>query len=594
MLRKTALTLGLVGALAAPAIADTITFKNGHEVHGRLVEETDKHVIFQVGNGKMKFDKKEIATFTEDADYGQRYFSVPKRQTEPDNVTPGSNGKPGRSFVVPDDATPEERKDLKGVHARIEEELAKLGASNEERVRKLDLPSNDRATLDAALANLGKGKSTGDIGNFGVKAIPPLADALQAGDTAARGDAAAAIDDAVRRGDETEVKWALGRYKIATLLATVLDSSGDEKAAKARDNANRALETISSTSNGWTETKEGAPTDSQRAATAKWKAWAATHDSDWEKADKEREGKRRQLNTDWRELDDSKSWRKALARCIDTYGTTTASAGKKDGEDATAKPKDADDKTNPDIAKAATPEELKALAEAKSKIKKLLDETVGLSVEDKKKKYAPSSDELQDMKQALHNLGDRQRRGGAMQRKNAINNIVTKYGIKAIAPLSEALNGDNIVEDRGVASAVAGIVGANKDDAPTLIRAYGMPARLLGLLDYTDDKRAAGVRYEGNKALEAISGTSMGWPALVEGENASQSITPEESEAKTRWNDWVAKDSAEFDRTEKAREDHRKTLNELLKKLDSPRNWKEALEAAPGAISKAERDLAKK
>src|SRR5687767_14004916 len=128
MLRKYALTvLLMMGALAAPAFADTITFKNGHEVHGRLIEETDKHVIFQVGYGKLKFDKREIATFTEDADYGQRYFSIPKRNQTPDNVTPGVDGKAGRTFYVPPEATPEERKDLKGVHARIEEELSKLG-----------------------------------------------------------------------------------------------------------------------------------------------------------------------------------------------------------------------------------------------------------------------------------------------------------------------------------------------------------------------------------------------------------------------------------------------------------------------------------
>src|SRR5262245_61853458 len=49
MLRKSALALGLIGSFAAAAHADTITFKNGHEVHGRLVKETDTEVIFQVG-----------------------------------------------------------------------------------------------------------------------------------------------------------------------------------------------------------------------------------------------------------------------------------------------------------------------------------------------------------------------------------------------------------------------------------------------------------------------------------------------------------------------------------------------------------------
>ncbi len=592
MLRKTALTIVLLGALAAPAVADTITFKNGHEVHGRLVEETDKYVIFQVGNGKLKFDKKEIATFTEDADYGQRYFTIPKRNATPDNVTPGADGKPGRTFYVPPEATPEERKELKGVHARIEEELAKLGPSNEERARKLDLASNERATLDAAVANLGKvASSAAAIGAFGPKALPALAEVLQTGDTGAKGDAAAAVDDSVRRGDEGEVKWALGRYKIATLLTNVLDASGDDKSARARDNANRALETISSASQGWAETKDPNPTEAQRAATAKWKEWARKNDESWETANREKEAARKKLNADWRDMEDQKGWRKALARAVDAYGTTVTA--KADGTTDTSTTPKTDDggKVNPDIAKDATPEQLAQIAELKGKIKKTLSDVVGPTIDERKKKHAPSSDELQEMKFSLTNLADRRNRhGGVMQRQKAISEIVNKYNVKALEPLAEALDGANVVEDKSVATAVGQIAQGGKEDASILIRAYGITEKLVALLDFeTDRSRSPAVRAEASKALEAISGISQGWPADV----TSQNLTPEESAAKGRWVEWQKGDQLDFARTEKLRDDHRKALSDLLKKLDSPRNWKDALEAAPTAVSKAERDLKK-
>lgn len=591
MLRKLALTLVLTGALSAPALADTITFKNGHEVHGRLVEETDKYVIFQVGNGKLKFDKKEIATFTEDADYGQRYFTPPKRDTNAENVTPGVDGKPGRTFFVPADATPEERKDLKGVHARIEEELAKLGPSDDERQRRLDLNATERASLETAIANLGKGRSsTADFAALGPKCVGALADALQTGDSATKADAASALVDAIARGDEGDAKWALGRFKIATLLAAVLDAAGDDAAATARNNANHALEVISGTSNGWIDTREASPTDLQRAAATKWKDWAKAQDASWDATAKDRDGARKKLNADWRELDDPKSWRKALARTADIYGTAPTTAKKDDTNPTTTNP-DQPPVTNPDVAKSgASPEDLKKIADLKQKIKKTLDSVVGLSLEDRKKKYEPSSEELQNMQQTLAHLEDPRRRAGNEIRQNAIEELVSTYGIKAIGPLSEVLDKEGIVGRRGAATAFGKIAGSDpKEDAAILIRAAHVPEKIVALLDDSSDQRSASVRLEANKALEAISGLGMSYPQDV----TEQSPTADEQEARGRWGAWVSKDATDFERSEKAREDHRKVLTELLKKLDSPKSWKDALAAAPGAIAKAERDLKK-
>jgi hypothetical protein len=596
MAGKTALTLLVLGALAAPALADTITFKNGHEVHGRLMEETDKYVIFQVGNGKLKFDKKEIATFTEDADYGQRYFTPPKREDDSGNTTPGVDGKPGKAFLVPADATPEEKKDLRGVHARIEEELGKLGPSPDERQRRLDLTGTERASLDAAISNLGDAKSnTADFAALGPKCIAGLSDVLVSGTARAKANAAAAISDAVTRGDEGDAKWALGHYKVATNLANVLDASGDEGAADARNQANHALEIISGTSQSWLDTKDPAPTEAQRNATTKWKDWAKNSDASFDAAQIERETganpnkpSRKTLLADWKELDDPQNWRKALDRCSDRYGTTPTTAGK--GGDTT-KPEGAGNTTNPEVAKDATPDEQKKLNDAKTKIKKCLDSIVGLSLEERKKKYAATSEERQDMELQLQHMNNDQRRGRNEKFNNAVEAIVA-YGLKAIGPTSEKMDGLDQNGQRGAAVALGRLAAVEpKDDAFILMEAYGAPSKILALLDDSSDQaRSAANRMEADKALQGIfPSAGVGYPNDVTEQFPNQA----ENDAKGRWQAWINTAATDFQRTEKAREDHRKVLTELLKKLDSPKSWKDALKDVPGAISKAERDLKK-
>ena len=594
MAGKTALTLAVLGALAAPALADTITFKNGHEVHGRLVEETDKYVIFQVGNGKLRFDKKEIATFTEDADYGQRYFTPPKREEDAGNVTPGVDGKPGKAFLVPADATPEEKKDLRGVHARMEEELAKLGPSPDERQRRLDLSATERASLDAALANLSEGKSsTADFAALGPKCIAALSEALTTGNARAKANASAALADAVTRGDEGDAKWALGHYKVATNLANVLDASGDDGAFEARNQANHALEVISGSSQGWLETRDPAPTEAQRNATAKWKDWAKNSDTAFETAETDREfgsnpnkSSRKTLLADWKELDDPQNWRKALDRCSDRYGTVPTTSG--NGQ--TPKP-DGTTPTNPEIVKDATPEEQKKLNEAKTKIKKCLESLVGASLEERKKKYEPTSEERQDIDFQLENASKEQRRAGPQKRANAIE-ALSAYGLKALAQTCDKFDNLDPLGQKSAATLLGQLATADpKEDALILLNTNGAPSKILALLDASDDPtRSAGIRLEADKALQAIfPNAGVGYPT----DATDQFPTQAESDARAKWQAWVSTAATDFQRTEKAREEHRKVLTELLKKLDSPKSWKDALKDYQAAITKAERDLKK-
>jgi hypothetical protein len=593
MHRKLAMSLALSAALAAPALADTITLKNGHELHGQLIEEGKDYVSFKVVGGVLRLDKKDIATFTEDEDFGQRYASVAKRETDADNMTPGVGGKAGRAFFVPPNVSADEKKDLRGVHIRIEEELAKLGPSDAERQHHLDCNATERATLDAAIANLGKSRaSASEFSSLGPKCIEALSESLQGGDTATKGDAANALSDAVTRGDESDTKWALGKYKLGLLLAGVLDSAGDDASAAARNAANRALETISGKSFNWAESKDPVPSDAQRTAIASWKDWATADAAAWDKADKAAEDARAKLRKDWLDLEDPTNWRKALARCIDAYGTTPTTGDKgKEGGDKTPAASDADKPTNSDIAKEATPEEQTKLADLKRKIKDSLEKTVGLSVADRKKKYEPTADETAQMQTTLDQLseGGGPRRGRNDKENNRVSELVA-FGLKALDPVAGLIGGDNGGSSDAAAKALGQIYsGADPEDAYVLFRAGGIAGKVQGLLSASGDVRSAQYRTDADSALQTIVGQSVGYPA-----GTDQTPSPEEIDAAQKWSALIAKDAADFTARETLREQHRKVLNELLKKLDSPKGWKDALADATKELKKAEEDLSKK
>jgi hypothetical protein len=583
--RTIGLVLGLGCALATPAVADTVTFKNGREVHGRLVEETGDDITLQVGSGTFRFPKKDIATFTKDDDFGQRYFTPPHRSDLGElSVEGGANAE--RSFYRPRDATLEELKNLKAIHTRLNEEYAKLGPSTDARLHKFELAAGDRASLDDAIANLGKsgaaGTSPASLSGFGLKAIGPLSDALQVGETPAKAAAALALADVITRGDAEDARWLLGHYKVGSRLTSLLDSSGDDNAAACRNAGDRALEQISGTQFGWTESKDPYPSESQRQASSKWKAWSFTDAANFETAEKTRADALAKLDEVWKSLDDPKNWRRALTDAIDAFGLGTPAP--KGGEDAKEKP--AGEGVNNEVARAATPEEQKAIQDAKAKIHVALEKTVGPSLDDLKTKYALSSEERQDVDVQLHNVGDSKRRGGAEYRGNAADALV-QYGAKAIDPLAASLDGDNL-RLRWDASKALGRVsgGAQREDALRLIYSFSAPSRMVPLLDEATDERAPTIRNDVNKALEAISGVGTGWIDTDQQQPSEVEIT-----ATSKWRSWATAAEAEASKRERLREDHRKKLNEILKDLDKASKWHDALDRATKELDRTERDL---
>ena len=59
---------------AGYGVADTVTLKDGREMHGRLVRESEDRIWLRTNSqGETEIPKSKIATFTENADWGRTY-----------------------------------------------------------------------------------------------------------------------------------------------------------------------------------------------------------------------------------------------------------------------------------------------------------------------------------------------------------------------------------------------------------------------------------------------------------------------------------------------------------------------------------------
>lgn len=582
--RSSLLALGLTGVLAGPALADTVTFKNGREVHGRLIEETKDEIIVQVGQGKLRFAKREVATFTEDNDYGQRYFTPPHRSDAYELGGPGGAAMLGKYWTRHKDAGQDELKDLKGVHAKLEEEYVKLGASPEARARKLELTGSEKTQLDNTLVSFGRVHGVGDVSGFGLKAIPSLVEVLQSGDMVAKATAAMAIADVYSRGELDDARWICGKVRAGVVLTTLLEASGDETAGSARTAADKALQAVSGTQFNWQDSKDPYPTESQRESIRSWKLWASKDAATFQESEKKFAEGTKKLDEMWKALEDPKMWRDALILAKDTYGVATPAGGK----DEKAPSKDsANDVVNSDVAKAASPEDQQKISALKSKIRTTLEKTVGPSIDDLKAKYQLSSEDRQDVDAKIHASEGGQKRGRNEKVDNAIDELANTYGLKALDACASALDGDNPMQRRALAVAIGKMAtGANKDDAVRMIYAAKVPGKIVNLLDESSIERAATVRTDANKSLEQITGTSVGWA-----ESEDQQPTEAQLNAALKWRSWVSKFEADAAKREKAREDHRKKLSDFLKDLDRGSKWKDALEKAPKELEQTEKDL---
>ena len=63
-IRASLVTFALLAA-ASPVVADTVTLKNGREIHGKLVSEGKNEVRLRTAGGTITIPRADIATFNE-------------------------------------------------------------------------------------------------------------------------------------------------------------------------------------------------------------------------------------------------------------------------------------------------------------------------------------------------------------------------------------------------------------------------------------------------------------------------------------------------------------------------------------------------
>jgi len=127
---------------------------------------------------------------------------------------------------------------------------------------------------------------------------------------------------------------------------------------------------------------------------------------------------------------------------------------------------------------------------------------------------------------SIQGIGDTRNQGGAAgRRENALKELVA-MGPKAMGAITKALSDDVAYRRMNAARAVAEIA---KADGRIGIYEEAIPALLKILYD-----QQPWVRTHANKALEAVSGSTMGFPPEIRAED----LTPAELQAIDKWGKW--------------------------------------------------------
>lgn len=337
MLRRSLLLLAL--ALGAPvALADTVTLKNGREIHGRLVEESQKTIRMRTeGGGTITIEKSEVATFTEGEVFvvysrqltaeeeaklkelrergkrpkpGQEPGEEPPPDEAPKPDQPKPADKPAGGWTWAEGLSAEEIEALTPVRDQLLDELKKLGPSAEERRRALEATPAERARIQELMlrfksrqrqgsANARRAVAKEELAGFGAKAVPALVEALASESQWTQRVAAQALG-ALAGGAEgvtaDEMKWLYQHLDVPTQLLPLLAHQGEIDSPFVRADANGALEAISGQKTGWpAEVTDKLRTPKEGQAADDWARWVRGSKQRFTKREEERVAQRAEL-----------------------------------------------------------------------------------------------------------------------------------------------------------------------------------------------------------------------------------------------------------------------------------------------------------
>ncbi len=334
-------TLGIAAAAAllwsAPemARADTVTLKNGREIHGRLVEERVDAIRIRTVGGTITIAKSEVATFTENDNFGSDYArpetgGVPTPPASGGGATGGGStegatgggsqaggaatGAPTGSdaksmaegWTWGPDVTDEQKEALTPKRDALFAELEKLGAPAEERLAKLELSGEEEQVLSERIQAMAWRRRQGSanlrrqnakdrlIQEFGVKAIPRLVTSLGSDNQWIARMSAQALGELAKGGeDKEERRWLMYHFDAPGGLIKLLDHQGEVDSPFIRQEANAALEAITGASHGFQASTESLRTPAESRTYEAWRGWWSTQQARW-KGQQEQAAQRRE------------------------------------------------------------------------------------------------------------------------------------------------------------------------------------------------------------------------------------------------------------------------------------------------------------
>ena len=343
------------------ARADTVTLKNGREIHGRLVEEKEESIRIRTAGGTIQIAKILVATFQENEDWGgsdkpmtleqqrEQEQRAKEAQTFGDGGTAGDSagGSGSAPKPKPDDAanatgwkwapgvTEEQIQKLTPLRDAALEELEALGPSSEELLGAIALSDSQRAALKDKIQSMGWRRGTTQRANarrsnnmeevveeFGPKAIPDLVRGLSSGSQwVARMSAQALTQIASGAGPKLklgalpagadkdpkldtrkelgkeEIQWLLYQHDVPGALTRLLDHQGEIDSGAIRKEADDALTAITGSSVGYKASADPIRTPAESRGAKAWSKHWTQSFQAWKSAEDEKKEKTTELTT---------------------------------------------------------------------------------------------------------------------------------------------------------------------------------------------------------------------------------------------------------------------------------------------------------
>lgn len=334
LFRRSLLALAFAVALApSPARADTVILKNGHEIHGRLLEERKDVIVMRVeGGGTMPIRKADVASFFEGevlVDYGGKARAQPQpgqapppagtpaTPAQPTPAQPGQPVAPAGGGATADDWTwpaglsPAQLEELTAIRDEVLEELEKLGPTAEERLEATTLSAEERSELQEQItyfnwhrrqgsANMRRENAKKRALAFGVKAIPQLVEALRNESQWTKRISAQALGElaGATSGDlkAEDVRWLMYHFDAPAQLVAALDHQGEVDSPFVRQDADASLRAITGHTVNFQPSTERLRTQAETQAKTAWERWWTREKARWTRAEADKVKMREELS----------------------------------------------------------------------------------------------------------------------------------------------------------------------------------------------------------------------------------------------------------------------------------------------------------